>query len=328
MPAHFGKYNFAICRRLSRAALFREQGKHDLNTNGNGNSNGNSSTGLDSNGASPQKRSKKEKKSKSKKGASENGDQPGYQAIDFERANEEMNNFIAILRMLNVDVIELCPDETLSYDSVFIGDAAITINGLALLCRPRGRQNEINEIKQIIKRELNLPIIEINDESALLNGGDVLWTGREIFVGLSNETNEAGARAVAAAFPEFSVTPVKVPPKDNLRLKSFVTMAGPDILCANKSPEAQQMIRRMEREASHRYKLITLYDESASNVLYLNGTLMHRNDLPESVAILQDKIDYSRVPVKMSELARNNPYHGIDSLCLLVRKSHKIQTIV
>jgi hypothetical protein len=36
--------------------------------------------------------------------------------------------------------------------------------------------------------------------------------GREFFVGLSEWTNEAGARAVAAAFPDFPCTPVKVRP--------------------------------------------------------------------------------------------------------------------
>ncbi len=34
--------------------------------------------------------------------------------------------------------------------------------------------------------------------------------GREFFVGISERTNLGGARAVAAAFPEFPCTPVKV----------------------------------------------------------------------------------------------------------------------
>lgn len=37
-----------------------------------------------------------------------------------------------------------------------------------------------------------------------------LFTGREFFVGISEWTNEAGARAVAAAFPEYPCTPIKV----------------------------------------------------------------------------------------------------------------------
>lgn len=323
MPAHFGKYNYAICRRLSRAALAREAESRESSeiavNNGNGHTNGNDKT----NG----KKSKKNKKSRLDEEPQQNGNNP-YQPVNYERANEELNNFVATLRMLNVDVIELCSDDDLSAEAVFAGDTAVTINGLVLLCRPQGRLEEVEEVKQIIKSELNLPLIEIYDETALLNGGDVLWTGREIFVGLSNDTNEAGARAVAAAFPEYPVTPVKVPSKGNLRLKSYITMAGPDILCVNKTPEAQSMLKRMEREASYNYKLITVDEDEGSNVLYLNGTLVHRNDLPESVAVFQDKIDYSRVPVKISELVRNDKYHGIDSMCLLVRKSQRIQTIV
>lgn len=38
-----------------------------------------------------------------------------------------------------------------------------------------------------------------------------LWfAGKEFFVGVGKHTNEAGARAVAAAFPEFPCTPIKV----------------------------------------------------------------------------------------------------------------------
>ena len=37
-----------------------------------------------------------------------------------------------------------------------------------------------------------------------------VFSGREFFVGLSQFTNEAGARAVAAAFPEYPCAPIKV----------------------------------------------------------------------------------------------------------------------
>ena len=88
-------------------------------------------------------------------------------------------------------------------------------------------------MKAILQKELGLPIVEIADETATIDGGDVLFTGtlrywyiqhifwnlrifwsyflgKEFFVGLSERTNIGGARAVAAAFPEFPCTPVKV----------------------------------------------------------------------------------------------------------------------
>lgn len=57
---------------------------------------------------------------------------------------------------------------------------------------------------------MDLPLVEIADPNAKLEGGDVLFTGKEFFVGISDFTNEAGARAVANAFPEFPCVPIKV----------------------------------------------------------------------------------------------------------------------
>lgn len=52
----------------------------------------------------------------------------------------------------------------------------------------------------MFKKELDIPIIEIADTNARLDGGDVLFTGKEFFVGLSEWTNEAGAKAVAGMY--------------------------------------------------------------------------------------------------------------------------------
>lgn len=52
--------------------------------------------------------------------------------------------------------------------------------------------------------------MDIADPKAKLEGGDVLFTGKEFFVGISDFTNEAGARAVASAFPEFPCVPIRV----------------------------------------------------------------------------------------------------------------------
>jgi len=97
-------------------------------------------------------------------------------------------------------------------------------------------------IRSILKKELKLRIEEVNDPNATLDGGDVLFTGREYFVGISPRTNEAGARAVAETFPEYPVTPIVVP-KNLLHLKSCMSMAGPNIICVGSSPEAREMLK-------------------------------------------------------------------------------------
>jgi len=239
--------------------------------------------------------------------------------IELEEAKKQHENYVRLLRELGLDVIELPPDESLP-ECVFVEDTAVICNGTALITRPGAphREKEIETIRVVLKKELDLPIIEISDPSAKLDGGDVLFTGQEFFVGISEWTNEAGARAVAAAFPEYPCTPIKIPsPK---KLKHFVTVGGPLLLCVGAGKEAQEVLKRMEREATFSYQTLTLPEDEAANVLYLNGTLVHRGEaeIPKSFQIFCDKIDYPRRSVNISQLAKTSC--GLSSSCLLVRR--------
>lgn len=92
-----------------------------------------------------------------------------------------------------------------------------------------------------MKQDLQLSIVEIgNDEDATIDGGDVMFTGEEIFVGLSQRTNYAGANALAKAFPEYPTIPI-VLPTSILHLKCVVSMAGPKIICVGSSSGARKV---------------------------------------------------------------------------------------
>lgn len=238
--------------------------------------------------------------------------------IDLELARRQHEAYVRLLRELGLDVIELPPDESLP-ECVFVEDTAVICNGIALIARPGAphREKEVETIRVVLKKELDLPIIEIQDPNAKLDGGDVLFTGQEFFVGLSEWTNEGGARAVASAFPEYPCTPIKIP--SPRKLKSYVTMGGPCLLCVGAGKECQEVLKRMEREATYSYQTITLPEDEAANVLYLNGTLVHRSEgeIPKSYQVFCDKID-SRRSLEITELAKTSC--GLTSSCLLVRR--------
>lgn len=78
---------------------------------------------------------------------------------------------------------------------------------------------------------LTMAFLIIVSAEAKLDGGDVLFTGREILVGLSVRTNERGVKAIQEAFPGFTVTPIQV--SGPLHLKTLLTLVGPDTLCAS-----------------------------------------------------------------------------------------------
>ncbi|XP_054158087.1 N(G),N(G)-dimethylarginine dimethylaminohydrolase 1-like [Oppia nitens] len=246
--------------------------------------------------------------------------------INVDEARREHEQYCKVLRSLGLDVIELPQDETFP-ESPFVDDTAVVINGVALICRPGhpSRVKEVDTIRAIIKKELKLPVVEIADPKATIDGGDVLFTGREIFVGLSQRTNESGARAVAAAFPEYPVTPIRIPNK-LLHLKSCLSMAGNDILCVSASQESQEILRRIVREATHRYHTLTVPENSAANCLYINGTLIYRSEFTNCGNIFEDKIDYNKIGLKIWELSK--PGSNLTSLAILVRKARQIHTIV
>ncbi len=69
---------------------------------------------------------------------------------------------------------------------------------------------QVENVKAVLRKELGQTVVEPTSPRALLSGSDVLFTGREFFVGLSQWTNTEGAVAVAATWPEYPCTPVKV----------------------------------------------------------------------------------------------------------------------
>ena len=69
---------------------------------------------------------------------------------------------------------------------------------------------QVDNVKSVLRKELHQTVVEPTSSKALLSGSDVLFTGREFFVGISQWTNTEGAVAVAATWPEYPCTPVKV----------------------------------------------------------------------------------------------------------------------
>lgn len=243
--------------------------------------------------------------------------------VDAARRQHEA--YVRLLRELGLDVIELPPDEALP-SCPLTEDLAVVCNGSALITKPAAaRSKEVESIRAVLKKELDLPIIEIGDENAKLEGGDVLFTGREFFVGISDHTNEAGARAVAAAFPEFPCTPVKV--SGNSHLKSLVSMAGPELICVSSGKNSQEVLKRIEREATYSYQTLTVPEDKAANVIYLNGTLIHssEDEIPESTKVFAERIDYQKKAVHVNALTKKG--NGLSSCCLLLRRSRHIRSL-
>jgi dimethylargininase len=112
-------------------------------------------------------------------------------------------------------------------DSVFIEDAVVVCDDLAVLTHPGApaRRPEVEGAGEAV-RALGLRTVRI-EAPGTLDGGDVLQAGRTVYAGRGGRTNGEGIRQLRALLAPLGRTVVAVPLRSVLHLKSAVT-ALPD----------------------------------------------------------------------------------------------------
>lgn len=155
------------------------------------------------------------------------------EAIDARRAVEQHRGYEGYLRGRGVRVVALDAAADLP-DAVFVEDAAVVVDEVAVLARPRleARRREVESVAAALAPYRRLERLAA---PASLEGGDVLRVGRALYVGLSRRTDAGGVAGLARALAPFGyqVRPVAV--TGCLHLKTAVTSIGPGTLLANRA---------------------------------------------------------------------------------------------
>lgn len=115
---------------------------------------------------------------------------------DLAKALEQHERYCDALARCGLELTRLEPDERYP-DSTFVEDAAILAAGCAVIARPgaESRRGEVGAIRRSLA-----PFYETVHEIAppgTLDGGDVCRAGDHFFIGISERTNEDGARQLA-----------------------------------------------------------------------------------------------------------------------------------
>jgi len=146
--------------------------------------------------------------------------------VDVELARAQHAAYASALaasgwQVEQVPVAEDCPD------SVFVEDAVVACDDLAVLTRPGApqRRPEIDGVAQAMA-SLGLRTARI-EAPGTLDGGDVLQAGTTVYVGRGGRTNGEGIRQLRALLAPLGRAVVGVPLGAVLHLKSAVT-ALPD----------------------------------------------------------------------------------------------------
>jgi len=148
--------------------------------------------------------------------------------IDVERARLQHDGYLAVLRSLDVEVIELSrlPGHP---DAVFVEDTAVVLPEVAVLLRPGAdsRQGEVPSMAAALAPYRECVAMEA---PATLDGGDVIVFGRRILVGQTTRSNEVGISALGDLVKPFGYTVEGVPVRDVLHLKSAATVVDEETL--------------------------------------------------------------------------------------------------
>ena len=220
-------------------------------------------------------------------------------APNYKRALEQHEEYCTALEQCGLTLTKLEPDPAYP-DSTFVEDTAIPTERCAVLARPGApsRTGEIACIREVLKTFFpSLPAIQ---NPGSLDGGDVCEAENHFFIGISERTNEAGARQLAEVLGSFNYTCSLVDirgVKGVLHLKSGLAYLGDGRLA---------VIEALSSRAEFRdYDLVSVNadEEYAANCVRVNHRVLLAAGYPKFAGKLRD-LGYQTIALEMSEFQK------------------------
>lgn len=181
-------------------------------------------------------------------------------------------------------------------DSVFVEDAAVVLDEVAVLTRPGApsRRGEVEAVAMLLSAHRPLAYLT---EPATLDGGDVLRLDRVLWVGRSSRTNQAGISQLAAITAPFGYTVREAAMTGALHLKTAVTQIADNILLVN--PEWVGAEQFGDCDVVH----VHPREPFAANAVWVNGKVVHSTAFPLTQQRLRER-GIQLIAVDASELAK------------------------
>ncbi|KAI8370272.1 hypothetical protein BD560DRAFT_396965 [Blakeslea trispora] len=239
-----------------------------------------------------------------------------YDPIDIHLARKQHEEYVETIKQF-VDHVIHVPAEEIHPDCCFVEDTAVVVQDKAIITHlgAESRRKEVLGIHHALKQ---IPIIQdivhmyAIDPEATLDGGDVLYTGKHLFVGLSDRTNERGACVLQKVFsdkcPVYVIKSLKE--NDSLHLKCILSMLNDCTLLVTDHESGDRVTREIKQYTQDHYEFIKIPDQIPSNILSLNNGqfVIYQDEFPNSEKVLLTELKSKRgVELKsicMSELIK------------------------
>ncbi len=220
-------------------------------------------------------------------------------APDLAKALDQHERYCEALTHCGLTLVRLPADDR-HPDSTFVEDTAILTPRGAILTRPGApsREGEVASVEEALR-----PFFSVFDRiraPGTLDGGDICEAGEHFFIGLSQRTNEEGARQLASILErhgyESSCVDIRGVP-GILHLKSGIAYVGDGRLAA---------IGALAGHAAFAgYELVPVHaaEVYAANCIRVNETLLLASGFPKLEASLR-AFGYPVTTLDMSEFEK------------------------
>ena len=230
----------------------------------------------------------------------------GRDPIDPALALRQHERYRDALRACGATVM-LLDDNRNMPDCVFVEDTAIVLDEVAVMMSmgAESRRGEVPAIERALRAFRQIERVPL---PATIDGGDVVRSGRALYVGASPRTNAAGIESLRNIVQPFGYTVTAVPVHGCLHLKSACSalpdgrfLVNPDWIDVR--PLDGPLLRVHNAEPF------------AGDVLTIDSSIIASDAFPETIAILRQ--DFRVIPVSVSEFAKAEG--GVTCLSLVFR---------
>ncbi|KAI9182970.1 hypothetical protein H9P43_003886 [Blastocladiella emersonii ATCC 22665] len=187
-------------------------------------------------------------------------------------------------------------------DCCFVEDTCVAVGSVAVLTQPGhpSRRGEVAGIQAALAAAAAPGIQHVYQMhgDALLDGGDVLFTGAHLFIGLSARTNEAGAAFLSSHvnkhYPHRPAVVLDLRPQPTLHLKCVITAPTHNLLIVSDDAPGHFTYDLIPSAVRNQYDAVWVPDQVAANVLAFpdgDGGLLGvviQAGFPTSEAILEE----------------------------------------
>ena len=217
---------------------------------------------------------------------------------DYENAVRQHDKYVETLRGLGLEVTDLEADERFP-DSCFVEDPAVVMERCAVITNParESRNGEKHEIIGTIRKFYTEDQIFHIEAPGTMEGGDVMRVGDHFYIGLSDRTNEEGARQFNEIVTKFGYTSSTVPVTEGLHLKDFV------IYLENNNMLVTAVMNNMPAFKDFNRFVVEPEELYAINSLNINGTVLVPADCPKTLKLIED-LGYPVIPMDTGEFKK------------------------